>query len=67
MVAAQGVGHGCCHTAAMMMVPANVQARGAPECTETIEEYVDVPVRPRARRVPSKRIRVTPDKRIRVQ
>lgn len=49
------------------MVPATVQARGAPACTETIVEDVDVPVRPRARRLPSKRIRVTPDKRIRVQ
>lgn len=56
-------GHrGCCHAAHMGTHP-----RGEPVCTETVE-YVEVPVRPRARRiVPDKRIRVVPDKRVRVQ
>jgi len=55
-------GRGCCHAA-----PLSMQPRGERVCTETVE-YVEVPVRPRARRVvPDKRIRVAPDKRVRVQ
>lgn len=36
-----------------------------PECTETVEYvYEDVPLRPRARRIPDKRMKVVPDKRV---
>jgi hypothetical protein len=53
-------GYGCCRP--MMMVPVKMTE---PECTETIEEiYEDVPVRPRARRIPDKRVKVVPDKRV---
>lgn len=58
--AGRGYGYGY---GAPMMVPA---PRSEPECTETVEEiYEDVPVRPKARRIPSKRVKVVPDKRIR--
>ncbi len=51
--------YGCCR-------PGPAIAR-EPKCTETVEYvYEDVPVRPRARRMPSKRVRIVPDKRIRV-
>lgn len=53
----------CCQP--MTMVPA--YRPSPPECTETVEYvYEDVPVRPKARRIPSKRVKVVPDKRVRV-
>ncbi|MFD2404102.1 hypothetical protein [Novosphingobium soli] len=58
---------GCCAAPAMMMVPV-VQA--APHCTETVEYvYEDVPaparrVAPRRSRVPDKRVKLAPNKRV---
>lgn len=51
----------------MMMVPVHFQ-RSEPECTETVEYvYEDVPVRPRPRARPmTKRVKVVPDKRVKV-
>jgi hypothetical protein len=65
--AAMGYG-GCCQQPAMM--PAPRIARREPECTETVEyEYVDVPVRrrPPPPPAPAKRVKVVPDKRIKVK
>jgi uncharacterized protein YcfJ len=51
-------GYGCCQQAPM--------ARQEPTCTETVEYvYEDVPVRPRKRVIPQKRVKIVPDKRIR--
>ena len=63
---APGAG-GCCYGGPVMMVPIVRQPAARPRCTETVE-YIeeDVPVRPRVKRVPDKRIRVVPDKRFRV-
>lgn len=42
------------------------QARGEPQCTETVEYvYEDVPVRPKVRRIPARPAKIVPDKRIR--
>ena len=52
----------------MMMVPA-AQTRAAPHCTETVEvvyEDVQVAVRPRIQRRIDKRVRIAPDKRVRI-
>jgi Glycine zipper 2TM domain len=64
-LAAQPGGTACCQGAPMMMVPMMMTPRAQTECTETVE-YVDVPVRRRARPAPTKRIRVIPDKRVRI-
>jgi hypothetical protein len=76
--AAPTMSSGCmpCQRPAMVAPgPAPYVRRGEPECTETVEyEYVDVPVRaaprrraaPPPRAVPDKCIRVSPDKRTRV-
>ena len=56
-------GNGCCQGAPMMMVPVRMMPRGEPKCTETVE-YVEMPVRTKARRIPDKRVRIAPDKRI---
>ncbi|MCB2049221.1 MAG: hypothetical protein KDE32_13505 [Novosphingobium sp.] len=60
---------GCCQQP--MMMPGPRMARREPECTETVEyEYVDVPVRRRAAPpppAPTKRVKVVPDKRIKVK
>lgn len=48
-------GAGCCDAA----------PRREPECTETVEYvYEDVPVQSRVRRIPARRTKVVPDKRI---
>jgi len=64
---AYGYGAGCCQQP-MMMVPVVRQTAPEPECVETVEyEYVDVPVQSRPRPAPRKRVKVVPDKRIRVK
>ncbi len=63
---AYGGGYGCCQQP-MMMVPVYT-VPGEPDCKETVEYvYEDVPVRPRARRISSKRVKIVPDKRIRIK
>ena len=61
-------GYGCCQ-APMMMVPIIKLPRREPDCTETVEYITeDVPAaRPKVRRIPSKRVRIVPDKRIKTK
>lgn len=63
------MGYGTCCQQPMMMMPAPRMARREPECTETVEyEYVDVPVRRRPPPpAPTKRVKVVPDKRIKLK
>jgi uncharacterized protein YcfJ len=59
-------GYGCCQQP-MMMVPVYM-VPGKPDCKETVEYvYETVPVRHKARRIPSKRVKIVPDKRIRIK
>lgn len=54
---------GCCQPVAYVPAP-----RREPECTETVEYvYEDVPVRPKVRRIPARRGKAVPDKRIRIK
>lgn len=56
--------YGCCRP---MHAPMHAVVH-QPKCTETVEYvYEDVPVRPRARRLPAKRVKIVPDKRIRIK
>ena len=60
--------NGCCTTAPVVMVPVQ---QPKPECTETIEYvYEDVPVRRKVykpRVVHDKRVKIVPDKRIKIK
>lgn len=66
---AHGYTMSCCQP--MMMVPIMRMPRAEPECTETVEyeyEYVDAPPRPTPRKpAPDKRIKIVPDKRLKVK
>lgn len=60
---AYGYAAGCCQAAPVAIAP-----RREPECTETVEYvYEDVPARPKVRRIPTKRVKIVPDKRIKTQ
>jgi len=60
---------GCCNQQPMMMVPVMMVPVGKPECTETVEYVTEyVPVRTPAKRIiRDKRIKVVPDKRIKLK
>lgn len=66
--AGYGYGHYGAGYASNCCAPARgTLSRGRPECTETVEYvYEDVPVRPRARRVPAQPTKNVRDKRVKI-